>query len=633
MKYKLFLGIFLSIITIFITYIHTDRLAVQYLFIAIYTLIVFIIPFLIGKVIFRAPFISLASVTSFLLYPCLLLIIKSAQILFNLNISYLNSAVACILFILFFLLLLAYIMVEPSTSIYRTLKSFVLPIIVIVTYLLFNLLLKDFGDSISTDIYIHKTAINGIKSSYEIGFFPDSYSSAFTDRAYFIGIFHSMLYFLSFGFGLDFVKVAYIIDIVFSLVVVVTIYNVSKSLLSSDTLRLLVLLVSVFAFENLAYTTQFFLPQTLAFLLFLIILAALNTTRLSLVKISCVFTILVTSHFVIGTFLTLIIVLSFGVRYFKIGIQALLLWALVLSLLLATTGFSLGSILQSGYLNYFGITSDSFNIIFKIESLWIIFGPIWLLIIVSLVFFTFKKKPANIVLEASAIGVVINIIVFILDPIFAGKFLIGIGIFGSMLIAWFLDRYLVSKFYFWQILTFTSAVIIVSYLVNFGSLMPFLKQQGGSSNVVGREDVPLANYWREQQPYCTAVSDPQTQLVIHSLGEGLSARALYLSLPSREVVLEFIQNPNRKNLSNIFSIEELMGRTDVCFVLSSKLQYLRRHDHSWLKTVLNYLAINPGKLSKNDSVQEFFENESQLALKLYEDEYYEVYKLSYQVFK
>jgi len=185
----------------------------------------------------------------------------------------------------------------------------------------------------------------------------------------------------------------------------------------------------------------------------------------------------------------------------------------------------------------------------------------------------------------------------------SGTWVLGFGIFASLLlISWFNDIKLSKSYIKIPLIIFLILAYIFNYSTQFFELTRFLEQETGQRTALVKKDEPLVNFWKLTKPDCILVSDPQTQLVIHSVGEGITPRGMYMTLDSRKKLAEFVREPSQTNLIRVVEIEELkeIETKKICIGISQRLIEMAHKNRTWESLIStyqvdhrnNYLEIN-----------------------------------------
>ena len=563
-------------------------------FVAYFIFICFTLPSFLSKILFKQNFFSLTSALCFLYFPIMYFVNLIIHHLhgFDFQQLYFVSGLLTILF--WHTLFVIFVLKERISKVEKTLFNFAYTLIPFAIFLLIIALVRDYGSIISTDILIHKTVLNGMQDPNTFGIMPATYSNTFTGQGYPILMYHTFLNMITNAFTLPFHLVSYFVDLfltlIFSLVVFrffTKYYNILWGILGT-TLALL-------TFENLAYTAHFFVPQTLAFLFFLKIL---TDRKLTLKELSLAGILLILTHFFIGAFLTGFLIvkhLYFDGKLLKkenkspnfLFLETFLLFAFII--LLSAAGFSIEKYFQTETTEWFGNLSNP-DFANKFSVLFNLLGALWLLLIYAF-FRVLGKKKRSLPELIGYFGVLIALGVYFLSPTFASKFLLGFGFFSSLLlISWFSDINFPRRY-----LQISIIVIIISaYAFNFSNqfleLTRFLEQEDGNRTALVQKDEPFVQFWQKENPDCVLISDPQTQLAIHSLGEGITARGMYMTLNSREKLANFIREPSQRNLIQIVEIEELenIQKEKICIGISQRLIEMAERNRAWESLISTY---------------------------------------------
>lgn len=600
-------------------------------FLIYFLLIAFTLPSLISKNLLGRNIFDIRAAYAFLIYPAIYI---AGVLLKNFNISLDQFyPLAGILIILLWNILVGKMIYKAKfTSFIKSSKEIAFSITPFLIFLLVTLITRDFGSIISTDVLVHKTVLNGMEVQDTVGFMPDSYSSTFTDQAYPIVMYHTFLYMAANAFQFNYSLVGYFLDIFLTLIFTLASYQLFRKYFTAGWSALGVTL-ALFVFENLAYSAHFFIPQTFCFLLFLLIL---NTTKLNIGKLLASIIILTLTHFYIGIFLSILLITKYLYieKTLKIGEKKEnnlfvreAFFVLLLLILASATGFSIERIFQRETVQWVGALSNP-DFKGEITAIFDLLGYTWIIFIPVLLRVAFKQRrttPETI----GYIGIVANLSAYFLGPVFAGKFLLGFGLFSSLILISYLKELKPKTVWLYFLI---AGCLVISYAVNynllFRELSSFLSQENGSTTAIVDKDESLVNYWQEQKPQCVLISDPQTQLTIHSLGKGESLRGNYMTLHDRKILIDFISTPRAETLAQLQTMEDLSDPwykdTEICLGISARLLELASSEHNWQNYIFTYKVDHFSKLDTSAEVLKFL---SQSAEQLYQDEYHKVYLL------
>ncbi len=601
-------------------------------FLIYFFLIVFTLPSLISKSILGENSFSLAAVYSFLIYPAIYfvgLVLRSIGIDLAGYYEFAGSGLIAI----WTLLALRLIFKAKFNGFRASYKRILLALLPFIVFIGVIVIARDYGSIISTDILVHKTVLNGMSDPQTVGFMPASYSSTFTDQAYPIVMFHAFLYTLANAFKFDYALAGYFVDIFLTLIFSIAAYKLFRKYYKPGWAVLGVTL-SLLVFENLAYTAHFFIPQTFAFLLFLFILGDKDLKFRGLIA---AIGILLLTHFFIGIFLSFFLIVKYIYYERVIKVESkkqnlLLFQEIILVFLfiisLSITGFSIENSFQKGITDWVGgLSNPDFR--GKFDAILALIGAGWLVLIPAFlrVFFKPHKTMPELI---GYFGMMTTIAIYFLAPTFAGKFLLGFGLFSSLVVIAFLQKLKPKHLLVYVVI---GILLITSYGVNYvlqlQTLTSFILQNNGPTSAVVKKDNNLVKYWQENSPKCVLISDPQTQLTIHSLGEGESLRGNYMNLGDRNTFVEFIGSPNADTLEKVKNLTDLSdpryAGKPLCIGITARLMELATKDHRWTKMIFTYQVDHTDRLNKQVEVIRFLDKN---ANEIYNDDYHAVFLLS-----
>jgi hypothetical protein len=598
-------------------------------FIVYFIVIAFTFPLLLSNFLFKSNFFSLKSVFTFLIYPAIYLIAFVFFLAFNIRILDSYTFIGLIVILLWHALLIRFINKENFDDLDHKSTQFLLGLGAFGFFMILISFLRDYTSIISTDILVHNTVLNSMENSRILHLMPGGYSNMFTDQGYPIVFYHTFLFFIKNAFVFDFVKVAYYIDFVFTLLSSLLLVKFFHKHFGSYLWSLVGALGVILIFENIAYTAHYFLPQTLAFWFFLQIISnGKNTLKQLIFAVP----LLITTHLFMGTYLAVILVLKhFYVERFlhsKFKYKPSLFFEgsllLLVVVVLSYAGFSVENVFQKSTLIDVGtLTNPGFSD--KFITLSTLMGFFSILFLIAAIRLYFKKIKEEVEVF-SFMFVLIGLVMYFLAPTFAGKFFLGFGVFIMIIIISFIKD-IRFKPRFLKILALV--ILFIGLGFNFAqqyhNLLPFLRQSSGTVSAVVEKDRDLLNYWSKAKPECLVLSDPQTQISIHSLGRGNSARGYYMTLDSRKVLASFVAAPSQDVLDKFYSFEEISDESSpLCFIMTARLRELVDGSYVWTEIIYNYKVDQVGELKDQDKVIEFMQDKYPV---IYQDPYSIVYKL------
>ncbi len=583
----------IPLFTFFIAFLqqNTEDYTNTAIFVAYFVFICFTLPSFLSKILFKRNFFSLTSVLCFLYFPIIYFVSLIIHHLHGFDFQQIYFASGLLTILFWHTLFIIFILKEKINKVEKTVFNFVYTLIPFTIFLFIIALVRDYGSIISTDILIHKTVLNGMQDPNTFGIMPATYSNTFTGQGYPILMYHTFLNMITNAFTLPFHLVSYFVDLCLTLIFSLVVFRFFIKYYSS-LWAIIGTTVAVLTFENLAYTSHFFVPQTLAFLFFLKIL---TDKKLTLKELFFTGVLLTLTHFFIGAFLTGFLVIKhlyFDGKLLKknpnfLFLETFLLFAFII--LLSAAGFSIERYFQTETTEWFGNLSNP-DFIHKFSVLFNLLGALWLLILYAF-FRVLGKKKKSLPELIGYFGILIALGTYFLSPTFASKFLLGFGFFSSLLlISWFSELNFPKKYL--QIVFIT--IIISAYAFNFSNqfleLTRFLEQEDRSRTALVKKDESLVKFWQQENPDCILISDPQTQLTIHSIGEGITARGMYMTLDSRTKLANFIREPSQRNLIKIVEIEELenIQNEKICIGISQRLIEMAEKNRSWEDLISTY---------------------------------------------
>lgn len=600
----------------------------SYLFIGYSAFVFLTLPWLISRVVLRQRIFSVSTLLAYLIYPICYYICFGISNLTKLDRSTLLTICSIGGLGLWHLLTIAGAVTLPK----KELKGFMLGLLTLlpvwVIYIGVFLLIRGTDSILALDYLQHQTVVNGMIAGANACFLPIDCSNLFLQQGYSI-FYHSILGFAGSFLGNNLDKLFSVFDLSLPLAASFVILGLMRKVSTNLIWAAFGTLITLLVFSNGAYEFVFFIPQTLAFLLFLIILAS---GRLTPVKLLIAIVVIVLSHFVMGAFLSGILVAKwllvdiYLVKERKHQTQVLLVMLLIplqFVISLNLLGFSFERIFQARELEVIG-SPTNFGYPDNVNFLLNILGPAVVLVLAAIVSFLIKKERTKLA-WVGILGLAINLATFFLAITYASKFLIGLSLFSAILLTYFLSGLKLSKALAGFIILAITVVYGANFYSNYKSYLPFYRQESGEYSAVVEEDKSLINFLTKNKLSCTVLSDPYTQLMVATYTGTETAKAHYLKLPSRKLLDEFVSAPTDKAYSDLLKIPEVEQETDVCFIYTGRLQRsITRAEKFWLQNIYTYTLDNNLKVN-NQPLVELLEAKS--ARVLFSDDHFILFRL------
>lgn len=598
-KLRRFLTIFVfSIPLLFYIYLFFSKgFENSYFFFLYNSLVIFSLPFLASKY----TSLKIPGAFFFLLYPLIYLIAYTlSKILpFELsNILYFFSILVVLkwnFFVFFFIWNLRWNVIKK----YFRENIYLLGIFAIYTTVF--LLIRTVDTIISLDYLQHLTVSEKMKIGEQLCLTPNQCSELFLKLGY-TTIYHSILGFFTAFSNENPLRSLFFLDLTYPLLIATLVFNLLKRFSKNLIIVSIFALMTILIYVNGTYETTLFLPQTLAFILFLSLLLEKKTKITTLIASGV---LLIFTHFVMGPFLFMFLVLKYFLlevidkkilNKFSKYILFFSLFTPTLFVFVSSSGFSIEKYFQKGDLEIIGgVTNMPFP-----ENIWIYFsiwGGLGIFLLFSILFQQKKGQPWYIY---SLIYVALTLCLYLLAPTYANKFLMGISVFSIILMIQYLENLKEVS-----IKIVISIILVIFLSLNFyfrySESLDFYRQRDNVATVVpSRNMYMLKNLKNLNDINCIFVSDPLTQIQIEGLTHKKTAKAQYLLPESREKIFEFSRNPTNENYENLLEIEELDNR-DMCFVYSSIIHTsIQRDEVNWLFHMFSLPKDDSGPVQETD---------------------------------
>ena len=568
----------------------------NYIFIGYLIFTIFTLPNLLSKVVFKSKLYGVSSALLFIYYPIQFLL----QIFIS-NISGLSLNEILPFGVIFNLILWNVLFIlliigdnkegNESEEILKEIGSALLPAIAFVLFVFIFIRQQD--SVVALDYLQHLTVPNKIFNNGILCFLPGQCSNLFLQHGY------TTFYHIIFGNIITFlqndpIKSFYVLDIVFPMIVSIPVYMIFKKVTRSTLWSQLGVLLSLLTFVMGGYDFVFFIPQTFALYIFILVFKEKNLNIFQLILISI---LLFSIHFIIGT----IFVGYLWFRFLVIQklkdnkektVFLLLLFLTVIFFTLANiAGFSVEKLLQKDSLEVIGSVTNAYypnNISVYVQNL----GAGWLFILVAYIAAVFQKRKSDKTLALFSY-IAFGIIFYMLAPTYANKFAIGLGFFASLIAIqylWSLGFKPIFKLFLFATLL---SVWTINFFVQYGKYLTFYTQENGKVSAIVNEDIDLIEYLNENEMSNTfVISDPYTQLIVASFGNIDTANAQYMSLETRRNLLEYLKEPTSESYEKVLTSPGIPNRKDITILYTSRLEKsLKLDDNAWLYNIYS-LPLN-----------------------------------------
>ncbi|MEP7103149.1 MAG: hypothetical protein ABI721_00370 [Candidatus Dojkabacteria bacterium] len=604
----------------------------NYFIIGYIWLILFTFPSLLSKIIFNKSYFSLTSALCFLYYPITYLFVFFVAKVFAIDINILILTLSILVVLLWNLALISITFTQKAHET-RQIITFALGVLIL-SVTLFGFLTiagRSVNSVVANDYLVHKTVVFPMANSAEtLCFLPSQCSNLFLLDSY-TSFYHTFIIIPLGGFKFDPIISSYILDIVFSSFIIILSYITARKFGLKVNYAIFAGLISLVVFDSGAFTATIFIPQTMAFMLTLFII---NSQKLNLKSLLISLIVLIPIHFIMGIYCFGIMLLYYLIvekeilEKFEIRKRLLIILSLsatLLVLLLSISGFGIEKIFQAEEIKKLGFATNYYfpdNLKFLFEMV----GLGSFIFIACLIYYYIKGKEDKYNNFLITI-ITCELVAFLLAPIYANKFLIGIGVFLAIFIIKIianLKQNEINKLFY---CFYTLILIAISFVTQYRFFLLFYTQSNGETSAIVQKDLPMVNFVKNSKLNCFYVSDPQTQLTISALGDKITASGHYMSLDSRRVLFELIKSPNDLRLSKLYSLEEFKGvRTDICFVYSARLkEYVANDNQNWTFNIYNYIVDYQREIDPTDNIERYMVSKN--IHSVYNDKYYSIYLL------
>lgn len=603
---------------------NSDYVFIGYLIVCILTL-----PMLISKVVFKSRIVGLLSALCYLIYPLQILITILITKITGLSMGEILPAVPIFNMILWNILFTFLILNDEkrgdySEVILRNILSAIIPGIIVTV--LITLFIRQKDSVVALDYLQHITVPNKMFLSNITCLLPGQCSNLFLQNGY-TTFYHTILGNIAVFLQNDPVRTIYLLDMLFPVIASIPIYYLFKKYTRSTLWSQLGVFLSLSVFITGGYDFVFFIPQTFAFFLFLMILKDRNLSIPGLMISSI---LLISSHFVIGTMLA-------GFLWFKyliidnlrkkkeIQIYYLISGLTLLFFILANiAGFSIEKFIQGDSTKVIGSLTNQYypN---NLETFWDILGPVWLLLLLVYLANTVEGEDSKSSLISISFITLCSIGYF-LAPTYANKFTLGIGVYAVILIIPFILKIRFNYLFKILLLTMLPFVFFTNFYIQYKEYLTFYTQSNGKVSAITKEDKELVSYLKADKPTRLVVSDPYTQLMVASLANVDTAQAQYMQLETRETLYKFLKNPIKRREKSLLNSESFLQNEDFDLIYSSRLHRSLKYDSTaWINNIYSLDINSDEKINYvSDNLKDYLRDIGKE--EIYISEYYRFFK-------
>lgn len=576
----------------------TENLQNNSLYVYFSILITLSFPSLFSKVVLKKNFFGIYTVISFLVFP----------IFWILSLVIGSSFFPTLALLIGWVSMITYFIKNSTRSELQKFTGSYLYLFLVSLFLItiYTIIGRTANSVVANDYLVHQSVVNQMTSTFCL--IPSECSNLFLIDTY-TSLYHSLIFPITQGFNTNFLVYGYLLDVFFGSLIGFVILQIFKKFNLNYFYSVFGSIITILTFEQGAFTYHLFIPQVFAFYL---ALQFILEKKFSRAVVPAIFVVIAT-HFIMGTYILGLMALYYlykrnlfikQIKLIKTSeFTAYLGIITLLVLLLSITGFSVEKSFQADeILNLGGATNyyfpDNLKFIFEIIGLNLLF------LVIGIVYIIKNKMSSKWTYFAIAyIFAVIS--VYLLAPIYANKFLIGIGIFSSFMICTFLYELILDNRKKLALLVLFALVTLASFTTNYRFFILFYTQNDGNTSAINNKDLPLIEFINSNDLECVYISDPQTQLTISSLTNEITNSGSYSSLQSRRFLDNFVRVPTVQNLSRVFEIE-VTENQNVCFVYTKRLVELSNDETNlWENKIYYYTVDFQGEL-QDDRVFEFF---------------------------
>jgi hypothetical protein len=575
------------------------------------TSVVFLLPALLSKTIFKKSYFGVGYILSTLIYPLIYLTVYLLHRFAGIDAQLIYHITASLILAIFVYGLLIHSYAIKKVDARKISKAILLYLFVILAVFGTYKILGIQNSSILSLDFLQHNAVSVQMSDGQACLTPNDCSSLFKKLGY-TTYYHTIQTVITEGFNIEIGLAEVVSRLAFIGTSALVIFSLIQKQIKDDELALAGMLIAIFTFELGSYSFNFFIPQTLVLLFFL---SLLNESHLSWKKLLLVSPILLMTHFIFGPFFFVLI--SIYLLFFnkkpitqQLGrtISLLMFLAIIVSLVANWRGFSIERVLQQADVEQLGFYTNYYfpeNLVYLLKQ----YGFLIAFGLVGLVYALGRKKITPILLY-SVVYISIGLTCYFLAPTYANKFLLGSSVFLSMLITFYISKLNIKRPYGFIVLMFIFFSTLPFYLNGYSQYTTFYTQNDGSISAITNEDRVLVNRLKEENLNCKLMSDPLTQLVIQSQIPIDTAGGQYQELQTRKDYLDFIQNPNEDTYSKLTTNPEV--GENICILITPRIysynRYLSIDQISWLNSMYEYEINNNYQFELTKETKTFLES-------------------------
>lgn len=546
--------------------------AFQYAFfgVKIIELVFYLIaPFLITILYTKSPFISGRSVVNFLIYPIIFLVfvmVRTAGVEIDYGIFTLTILVGIVAFGVY----------KAQIVNLKPVLTGIIYVVLLVGIITFfqRYAGREFASVLSTDYIIHNSVTQNMRVGDFLGVVPSRYSNVFISDYYTVFYHTVVANFLPANFSVEELKLTlYALDFAFPIIVSLILFTYFKAKSASLTLSGALAALPLVIFDQGAFTSYLFLPQTFAWLMVLTLLLSEKTKPKELILPAVV---ILMAHTVIGGYLIILSICGYTAQWvFKkywsdspFPIYATYMTIGVLLVLLVNKGLVLAELLspiiQSPTDAYITPTMEMFNQLFDTFNFLLALIPITL-------FAVYKKigELENRTLMYLFIATA-QIVIFLMQPVYPHKYLIGVNVLLTLLLFnVIIEGYTKRKTWIALLAVLLIGIMLPFYEINHKSILGFYSHYDGETNsIITRLDEELYRT-ADVSHKCTYISDPQTQMILSSLKRATTLHGNYIDLKDRQLIDNLVKEPTAVTYRELV---DGMESESICLVYTSRLK-------------------------------------------------------------
>jgi hypothetical protein len=470
---------------------------------------------------------------------------------------------------------------------------------------------------VALDLLQHQSVVNQVYTDVKICLFPSQCNNLFLKDGY-TTLYHSILFFVSPPDNFIQQRI-FNLDIAWVIVSSISIFIFARKFIQDRLALALASFIGLLTFVNGAYEFSFFIPQAFVFFIFL---TSYTKEKLSRIKLISLIAIMVLTHFIIGAYLSVFLLILEGLKRKFINVRSLTfvgLLGVIFTALLSAYELTFETLLQADEIRFLGITT---NKVFPQNILELVnMNPVLIVCLFAisiLVLLGRLKDRSTTILVPIALT---SISIYFLAPTYANKFLIGVGLYTAIVVCDLIFAFVKEQRKLIGTVAVLTLLSLWAFINNYNAILTFYRTSEQSVSALNEKEFGVVDFFRKADLECVVVTDPFSQIVITGLTRFETAQAQYMNTEYRQIIHSFLQNPTQAKLSSVLTYP---GYENICFVYTYRFEESRVEKiDTWANQLYYYVVNSPKELTSTIEPIKILNDRMDL---VYKDKYYYVFK-------